>query len=186
MFSALKKKKVDTPYFGLLAEYADGESLLAAIERAKAHGYEKMEAYTPIPMHDVSHALGYKSHLPKLVFAGGLFGAIAGFGMQYYATVIHYPINIGGRPLNSWPSFIVITFEMTILFAALTAVLGMLAMNGLPRPHHPVFDVPEFELASRNRFFLLVMAHDPRFEAEHAARLLGETEPLSLSEVPNT
>lgn len=186
LLPSLKLKKVKTPYFGLLAEYADGESLLNAIERAKANGYEKMEAYTPIPMHDVSHALGYKSELPKLVFGGGLFGALAGFGMQYYASVIHYPMNIGGRPLNSWPSFIVITFETTILFAALTAVLGMLALNGLPRPHHPVFDVPEFELASRNRFFLLVMAHDPRYDHEHASRLLGETQPLSLSEVPNT
>jgi len=186
MLLSFRKKRTATPHFGLLAEYSNSADLLSAIERAKAHGYEKMEAYTPIPLHDVSHALGYKSHLPKLVFGGGLFGAVVGFGMQYYASVIHYPLNIGGRPLNSWPSFIVITFEMTILFAALTAVLGMLAMNGLPRPHHPVFDVPEFELASRDRFFLLVMAHDPRYEAEHAARILGETEPLSLSEVPNT
>ena len=173
------------PYFGLLAEYADGASLVDAIKQAKAHGYEKIEAYTPIPMHEVSHALEFKSELPKLVFAGGVFGAIAGFGMQYYASAVHYPVNIGGRPLNSWPSFIIITFEMTILFAALTAVLGMLALNGLPRPHHPVFDIPEFEAASSNRFFLLVMAKDPRFEREHAERLLAETKPLSLSEVPN-
>jgi len=105
--------------------------------------------------------------------------------MQYFASVIHYPMNVGGRPLNSWPSFIVITFEVTILFAALTAVFGMLAMNGLPRPHHPCFDVPEFELASRNRFFLLIPHYDPRFDVDQARELLDSMEPLSLSEVPH-
>ena len=183
--SGLRKERVPTPCFGMLAEFPDGETLLAGIEKAKSAGYSKMEAYTPLPMHDVSHALGYKSALPVLVFFGGLTGALVGFGMQYYASVVHYPVNVGGRPLNSWPSFIVITFETTILFAALTAVFGMLLLNGLPRPHHPVFDVPEFEQASRNRFFLLIMAHDPAFEADAARELLAGLEPLSLSEVPN-
>ena len=178
-------KKATTPCFGYLAEFSDGDSLLTAIEKAKEEGYTKMEAYTPLPMHDVWHALGHKSHLPKLVLGGGILGAVVGFGLQYYASVIHYPVNIGGRPLNSWPSFIVITFELTILFAALTTVFGMLALNGLPRPHHPVFDVPEFELASRNRFFLLILAHDPVFDLEKTGTLLAGVQPLSLSEVPN-
>lgn len=185
MLGFLRKPKVETPCFGVLAEFPDEPALLEAIEKSKDAGYEKMEAYTPVPSHEVSHALGYKSHLPKLVLAGGILGCTLGFAMQYFASVVHYPINVGGRPLNSWPSFIIVCFELTILFASLTAVFGMLALNGLPRPHHPVFDVPEFELASRNRFFLLIMAHDPRFDLEQASGLLGGLAPLSLSEVPN-
>ena len=144
-----------------------------------------MEAYTPFPMHEVSHALGHRNDLPKYVLCGGILGALTGFGMQYYAAVIHYPINVGGRPLNSWPAFIPITFEMTILFAALTAVLGMLALNGLPRPHHPVFSVPEFEMASRDRFFLLLLHYDPIFDADRATETLLATKALSVQEVPN-
>lgn len=178
-------RKVRTPCFGLLAEFGDGEALLRAIRRAREEGYTKMEAYTPLPMHEVWHELGHESRLPLLVLCGGILGAVTGFGMQYYAAVIHYPINVGGRPLNSWPSFIIVTFEMTILFAALTAVFGMLLLNGLPRPHHPVFDVPQFELASRNRFFLLILAHDPRFELQRAQSFLATLAPLSLAEVPN-
>lgn len=171
--------------FGVLAEYPDGDALMAAIQHAQAQGFTKMEAYTPLPMHDIAHQLGYKNRLPLLVLIGGLVGASAGFGMQYYASVIHYPVNIGGRPMNSWPSFIPVTFEMTILFAALTAVLGMLALNGLPRPHHPVFSAEGFELASRNRFFLLVLHYDPVFDADKAWRTLEGTPRLSLQEVPH-
>ena len=171
--------------FGVLAEYASGEALLAAIAAGQADGFTRMEAYTPLPMHEVSHALGHENDLPKYVLAGGITGAVVGFGLQYYAAVIHYPLNVGGRPLNSWPSFIPITFELTILFAALTAVLGMLALNGLPRPHHPVFSVPGFELASRDRFFLLVPHYDPRFDADGALAALKETRALSVQEVPN-
>jgi len=171
--------------FGVLAEYESGAELLAAIEHGKRAGYTTMEAYTPLPMHEVSHALGHENDLPKFVLAGGILGACTGFGMQYYAAVIHYPMNVGGRPLNSWPSFIPVTFELTILFAALTAVLGMLALNGLPRPHHPVFSVPGFELASRDRFFLLVPHYDPRFDADGALAALHATRSLSVQEVPH-
>jgi len=180
-----RRQKVETPCFGVLAEFPDGDALLRAIEEGKAAGYSKMEAYTPLPMHEVSHALGYTSRLPMLVLIGGIVGALVGFGIQYFSAVEHYPMNIGGRPLNSWPSFVVITFEMTILFASASCVIGMLALNGLPRPHHPVFDVPEFETASRDRFFLLVMAHDPNFSLEGARELLSGMTPLSVSEVPN-
>jgi hypothetical protein len=169
--------------FGVLAEFPDGATLLAAIEHCKAAGYRAMEAYTPYPMQEVWEALGHKSNLPRLVALGGIVGGCLGFGMQYFASVIHYPLDVGGRPLNSWPAFIVITFETTILFAALTAVFGMLALNGLPRPHHPVFDVPQFELASRNRFFLLILARDPLFERARASAVLAGLGPLSLSEV---
>ncbi len=171
--------------FGVLAEYRDGRALLAAIEHGKRAGFTRMEAYTPLPMHEVSHELGHKNHLPKLVLGGGCLGAAVGFGMQWFASAVHYPVNVGGRPLNSWPAFIPVTFELTILFAALTAVLGMLALNGLPRPHHPVFSVPGFELASRNRFFLLVPHYDPRFDAEHVLAAMRETEPMSVHEVPH-
>jgi hypothetical protein len=171
--------------FGVLGEYETGAALLEAIERAKAGGFTKMEAYTPLPMHAVSEALGHTNDLPKYVLAGGVLGAVVGFGLQYYASVVHYPMNVGGRPLNSWPSFIPVTFELTILFAALTAVLGMLALNGLPRPHHPVLGVPEFETASRDRFFLLVLHYDPRFDADRALAVLHGTQALSVQEVPH-
>ncbi len=172
--------------FGVLAEYRDGAALLAGIESGKTAGYTRMEAYTPLPMHEVSHALGHRNPLPALVLAGGCLGALVGFGMQYFASAVHYPLNVGGRPLNSWPAFIPVTFELTILFASLTAVLGMLALNGLPRPHHPIFSVPGFELASRNRFFLLVPHYDPRFEPDRVAAVLWSTDPLSVHEVPHS
>ena len=169
--------------FGWLAQFRDQSELLAAIHACRDQGYHKMEAYTPLPVHEVWEALGHESHLPKLVLGGGIIGALVGFGMQYFASVVHYPINVGGRPLNSWPSFIIVTFEMTILFAALTAVFGMLALNGLPRPHHPVFDVPEFDTASRDGFFLLIPWYDPIYDAEHVHRFFEEQRPLSLNQV---
>ena len=171
--------------FGVLAEYTTPDALLTAIEHAKSAGFTRMEAYTPLPMHEVSHALGHRNDLPKYVLGGGILGALTGFGMQYFGAAIHYPINVGGRPLNSWPAFIPITFEVTILFAALTAVLGMLALNGLPRPHHPVFSVPGFELASRDRFFLMLLHYDPSFDADRALATLRATRALSVQEVPH-
>ena len=171
--------------FGYLAEFADGASLLRACERTRDAGYSRVEAYTPLPMHELSEALGHRNRLPALVLLGGALGAALGFGLQYYASVVSYPMNVGGRPLNSWPSFAVVTFELTILCAALAAVLGMLALNGLPRPHHPLFGVPAFELASRNRFFLLIMALDPRFDAEGTRAFLSGMDSLAVLEVPN-
>lgn len=179
------RPRVATECFGVLATFADADSLLAAVKKSRKRGYTKMEAYTPLPLHDVAEALGHKNRLPLLVLLGGALGAVTGFGMQYYASVVSYPMNVGGKPDNSWPSFIVVTFELTILFAALTAVLGMLALNGLPRPHHPVFAIPGFKLASRNRFFLLIMAHDPEFELGEATRFLDEMDSLAVTEVPN-
>lgn len=173
------------PIYGYLAEYADGEALLAAVHQARGAGHVVMEAYTPIPMEEVAHAIGHKTRLPAIVLCGGILGALAGFGMQYWMSVVDYPLNIGGRPLNSWPSFIVITFEMTILFAALSAVFGMLALNKLPMPYHPVFNVPSFELASRNRFFLMVLSRDERFDMEATRTLLEGTSPIAVEGVPH-
>jgi len=171
--------------FGVLAEYQTGDELLAGIEHAQRDGFTKLEAYTPMPMHEISHLLGHENDLPKYVLGGGCLGAIVGFGMQYFAAAVHYPINVGGRPLNSWPAFIPVTFELTILFASLTAVLAMLGLNGLPRPHHPVFSVPGFELASRDRFFLLILHYDPRFDPDQAIATLRATRALSVQEVPH-
>ena len=170
--------------FGVLAEFTGQDELIGAIEHSKDHGYRHMEAYTPVPLHEVVHAIGHKNRLPWIVFGGGLLGAFTGFAMQYWMSVVDYPVNVGGRPFNSWPSFIVIMFEMTILFAAASAVFGMLALNGLPRPYHPVFHIDEFQEASRNRFFLLLLSRDPVFDLERAKEILQDREPLSLHEVP--
>ena len=172
------------PYFGVLAEFAGEAELIDAIGHAKDHGYRHMEAYTPVPSHDVVHAIGHKNRLPLIVLMGGITGALLGFAMQYWMSAVDYPINVGGRPFNSWPSFIVIVFEMTILFSAGAAVFGMLALNGLPRPYHPVFHIEEFGQASRNRFFLLLLSRDPVFETGKAREVLEARSPLSLHEVP--
>jgi hypothetical protein len=173
------------PIYGYLAEFHDGDELLEAARSARAEGYTVMEAYTPVPMEEVAHVLGHRTRLPWIVLAGGALGAVCGFGMQWWINTVDYPLNIGGRPPNSWPAFIVITFETTILFAALSAVLGMLWLNGLPQPYHPVFNVPAFELASRNRFFLMILSRDPRFDMERTARFLRAQDVLGVMEVPH-
>ncbi len=165
----------------MLAEFDSPEDLVAAGERAYADGYRRMDAYTPFPVHGLADAIGFRTNrLPLLVLIGGIVGAGVGFFSQYYAAVIDYPLNVGGRPLNSWPAFIPITFEVTILVAATTAVLGMLALNGLPQPYHPVFNAPRFALATRDRFFLCIEATDPRFDFEATRRFL---ESLGAKEV---
>jgi Protein of unknown function (DUF3341) len=172
------------PLYGLMAEFEDPEHLLHSARRAHEAGYRKVDAYTPFPIEGLSEAIGHhETKLPLVVLIGGIFGCIAGFSMQYYLSVIDYPLNVGGRPLNSWPAFIPITFEVTILCAALAAVLGMLALNGLPTPYHPVFNVPRFELASRNHFFLCVEATDPNFDRIRTWEFLMSLNPRSVSEV---
>jgi hypothetical protein len=150
---------------GLMAEFASPEALVHAAEKARLGGYRKMDAYSPIPIEDLDEALGLKrTRLPILVFLGGLMGGLGGFGLEYWTQVYAYPLNIGARPYNSWPQFIPVTFETTVLGAALTAFVGMWALNKLPQPYHPVFNVPEFARASTDRFFLCIEATDPRFD----------------------
>lgn len=170
--------------YGLLAEFSDSDALLEAARTARAQGYSKMEAYTPHPNEEIFHELGHRNHLPAVVLLGGALGALTGFGLQYYTAVVSYPVRVGGKPFNSWPSFIVVTFELTILFASLAAVLGMFALNRLPQPYHPVFNVPLFELASRDRYFLLIRSSDPLYEEEATERFLQSLSPLEIAPVP--
>lgn len=153
--------------YGLMAEFHEPADVVEAAERAHLEGYRRMDAYSPYPLEALSEALHMgHSRLPLIVLAGGVVGLAAGFGLQWWTSVVDYPLNIGGKPLNSWPAFIPPAFETTILFAALSAVLGMLALNGLPEPYHPVFNVPSFAMASRDRFFLCIEAADPRFDRQ--------------------
>jgi Protein of unknown function (DUF3341) len=158
---------------GLMAEFETAQQVVAAAKRTAAEGYTKVEAYTPVPVEELNDILHEKrTLLPKLVLAGGLTGMATGFALQYWASVIEYPMNIGGRPFASWPSFVVPSFELTILFSAITAAVGMLALNGLPQPYHPVFNVERFSLASSDKFFLVIEASDPRFDREGTSRFL--------------
>lgn len=167
-----------------MAEFDTPEGLLAAARRAHAAGYRRMDAYTPFPVEGLSEALGHPhTRLPLLVLIAGILGAVFGFVSQYWVTVIDYPVIVGGRPFNSWPAYIPITFEVTILFAALTAVVGMIALNRLPMPYHPVFNVPRFALASQDRFFLCIEAADPLFDLGETKRFLESLKPREVSEV---
>lgn len=170
--------------YGLMAEFDAPEQLIEASRKAYEAGFRQMDAYTPFPVEGLPEAVGFKeSKLPLIVLIGALVGGTLGFGMQYFASVIHYPLNIGGRPLNSWPSFLPITFEMTILVAAFSAVLGMFALNGLPQPYHPVFNVPRFALASRDRFFLCIESEDEKFDPEETKKFLESLQPKDVFEV---
>lgn len=170
--------------YGLMAEFDSPTALVAAANAARIEGYRKMDAYSPIPIEELHGALGFHhTKLPMIVLIGGIVGGLGGYGLQYWSSVIEYPMNIGGRVFNSWPSFIPVTFETTILGAALAAVFGMLALNGLPMPYHPVFNAPRFALASRNRFFLCIEALDPKFDRDATQRFLDGLEPRGVSEV---
>ena len=170
--------------YGLMAEFDSPDALVAAARRTRELGYRKFDAYTPFPIEELTHELAHKrSKVPLLVLAGGILGALGGFGLCYWTSVIAYPINIGGRPYNSWPAFIPITFETTILLAGISAVVGMILLNGLPQPYHPVFNVPGFALASRDRYFLSIEARDPNFDRKTTADLLRSLEASEVSEV---
>ena len=178
--------KYDDQYglYGLLAEFDTPEKLLAATRAAYDAGYRRMDAYTPFPVEGLATALGSpRTHMSTLVGIAGLMGAAGGFGLMYWITVIAYPMNIAGRPLNSWPAYIPVTFETTVLLASLTAVIGMLAINGFPQPYHPVFNVPRFQRASLDRFFLCIEAHDPQFALDKTREFLEGLHPHEISEV---
>jgi hypothetical protein len=168
--------------YGLMAEFDDPTALVAAARRAYEDGYRRMDGYSPFPIEELHEALGaHHTRLPLVVLIGGLFGCIGGYALQYWASAIAYPVNVGGRPFHSWPAFIPVTFECTILVAALSAVLGMLALNGLPMPYHAVFNVPRFALASRNRFFLCIEARDRKFDADQTRRFLEALSPREVT-----
>ena len=172
------------PLYGVIAEFESPAALIEAARQARAAGYRKMDAYTPYPIEELAHALALpRTKLPLLVLLGGALGCATGLVMQWFATVVHYPLNVGGRPLASWPSYIPITFELTILFAAIVAVLGMLGLNGLPMPYHPVFNVPGFALASRDRFFLCIESADPQFDPATTKAFLESLGAREVAEV---
>lgn len=172
--------------YGMMAEFGSVTKLIDAIEAAREAGYTHMDAHTPFPSHEVSHALHLPpSKLPWMVLGGGIIGCIGGYGLQYFAAVVDYPLNIGGRPLHSWPYFIPITFECTILVAALTAIFGMLALNRLPTPYHPVFNDPQFALASRDAFFLCIESTDPKFDTMRIYELFAKLEARHVAEIPH-
>lgn len=171
--------------YGIMAEFDTPNHLMEAAEAAHHAGYTVLDAYTPFPVEGMAEAIGHHSNpVPKIVLGAGIMGALAGFGMQYFANAVHYPLIIGGKPLNSWPAFIPITFELTILFAAFSAVLGMLAVNGLPMPYHPVFNVPRFAMASRDRFFLCIESRDPKFDSNNTREFLQTLKPVEVNDVP--
>ena len=170
--------------YGVMAEFAQPEQLLAAARAAYQAGYRKMDAYSPYAVEGVAEAIGFtKTRVPLVVLLGGIVGALTAYGMQWYSAAVSYPLNVGGRPLHSWPAFVPITFELTVLFAAIAGLIGMLAMNGLPKPYHPVFNAPEFKLASQTRFFLCIEADDHVFNAEEVRKFLHSLGPLSVVEV---
>ena len=174
------------PIYGMMAEFDSATHLMEACHRTHQAGYQKIDAYSPFPIEGLAEAIGFhKNRVPLVVLLGGLIGGLSGYGMQYWMSAVDYPINAGGRPFHSWPSFIIITFEMTILFAGLSAALGMLALNGLPMPYHPVFNVPRFAMATKDRFFLIVFSSDPKYDTAATREFLAGLSPRSLTEVPS-
>jgi hypothetical protein len=173
-----------SPLHGVMGEFETPEQLLAASRRAREAGYKHVDAYTPFPIEGLAQAIGFRwTFVPLITLTGGVLGALGGFGLQYWCSAIAYPINIGGRPLNSWPAFIPVTFELTVLSASIFAVVGMLALNKLPQPYHPVFNVERFVHASTDRFFLCIEARDPKFDLVATPRFLQDVHALHVIEV---
>lgn len=176
--------KTKPDIYGLMAEFDQPEDLVAAAERTRETGYRGVDAYTPFPVHGLDEAIGIRrTRLPWVVLIGGILGGLTGYALQYWISAIDYPLNVGGRPYNSWPAFIPVIFELTVLFASFAAVLGMLGLNGLPQPYHPVFNVPRFELASRTHFFLVIEATDPKFDRAETKQFLESLNPHGVYEV---
>lgn len=175
-----------TPIYGLMAEFDSPTDLVLAARKTHEAGYRKIDAYSPFPVEELAEAIGFEHNgVPLVVLIGGILGCAGGYLMQWWIATVSYPVNIGGRPMHSWPSFIVVTFEMTILCAVLSAVFGMLALNGLPMPYHPVFNVPRFAFATKDRFFLIVFSTDPKYSSSATRSFLEGLSPRSITEVPS-
>ena len=173
----------NAPY-GLLAEFDTPAQLVEATKRAHAEGYRKMDTFSPYPVEEAWEAMHHHDRrLSRIVLCGGILGGLSGYGLEYWVHAIAYPTNIAGKPLNSWPQFIPVTFEMTILFAALSAVIGMVLLNGLPMPYHPVFNVERFSHASRDKFFLLIESADPRFDRQRTMEFMKGLNASEINEV---
>jgi hypothetical protein len=170
-----------TPFYGLMAEFSTAQELVDAAHAVREAGYTRTDAYSPFPIHGLAEALGFRErHVAPIVLGAGIFGALGGYSLEYWTQVIAYPMNIGGRPFHSWVSFIPPAYETTILCAAFSAVIGMLALNGLPQPYHPVFNAPRFERASQDTFFLAIEASDPKFDADATRQLLMSLKPREV------
>ena len=173
-----------TRIYGIMAEFDSASDLVAAARRTHQSGYQKIDAYSPFPVEELSEAIGFHTNRVALVtLIGAITGGISGYLMQYWMNAVNYPVIVGGKPPHSWPAFIPITFEMTILFGGISAVLGMLALNGLPMPYHPVFNVPRFAMATKDRFFLIVFSTDPKYSPAGTRQFLESLGPRSISEV---
>ncbi len=178
------RRRLTPPLYGIMAEFDNPSDLVAAARQTYAAGYRRINGYSPYPIEELTEAIGFtKTTLPIIVFVGGLIGGLGGFFMQYWMEVIDYPLNVGGKPFNSWPAFIPITFECTVLVAAFSAVLGMLILNKLPQPYHPVFNAPNFALATRDKFFLVIEANDPKFKHDEATAFMNTLGAMGVSDV---
>ena len=171
------RRRTTPPLYGIMAEFDNPSDLVAAARRTYESGYRRINGYSPYPIEELTEAIGFtRTSLPLIVLIGGILGGLGGFFMQYWMEVIDYPLNVGGKPYNSWPAFIPITFETTVLCAAFAAVFGMLALNKLPQPYHPVFNAPNFDLATRDHFFLVIEANDPLFKHDEAIEFMKSLE----------
>ena len=177
--------KAKTPrIYGVMAQFDSPTRLVAAARETYAAGYRRINGYSPFPIEELSEAIGFtRTSLPLIVLLGGIIGGLGGFFMQYWMEVVDYPLNVGGKPFNSWPAFIPITFECTVLAAAFAAVFGMLALNKLPQPYHPVFNAPNFALATRDSFFLVIESKDPKFNHDEVMQFLKSLEASDVCDV---
>lgn len=174
-----------TSIYGLMAEFSGADQLLAATQHTHDAGYQRIDAYSPFPIDGLGEALGFtRSSISWIVLVGGIVGGVAGFGLQYFVSVIANPINVGGKPLFSWPAFMPVTFETTILGAAVAGVIGLLLLNRLPMPYHPVFNVDSFMRASQDGFFLCIESADPKFDAQATREFLQSLQPREVYDVP--
>jgi hypothetical protein len=182
--SVSRRHRTAPALYGIMGEFSSPSDLVAAARRTYEAGYRRVNGYSPYPIEELDEAIGFKrTSLPLIVLIGGILGGLGGFFMQYWMEVVDYPLNVGGKPYNSWPAFIPITFECTVLVAAFAAVLGMLVLNKLPQPYHPVFNAPNFALATRDRFFLVIEANDPRFSHDETEQFLNTVGAKNVSDV---